>query len=374
MEQKANKGGRILLAFILILVLCTTAISVVSLYSQFQLQGKIDKILNQNVDSGEEDNVVIADEYTIRSTKHISDAYKNGTEDSLDDKDRETLDMAKDVLSEIIKEGMTDYEKEEAVYLWLTKAMKPDTGMLTVIPTSDEGTDDPHDVLKNRNAVCVGYATTFRLFMQMMDIECKVIHNKDLYHSWNLVKLEDEWYHVDCYSDADNANYQNFNMDDTRASASHDWNHEFFPAATGIKYSYASMHSIELKNIYAIPKAIRKMFNEKTHVAAFTFKEKITKDSEPEAAAIVNTLSDYFSNAESFYVEMPWSANADGDYVLNVYINFYDNGDEAKVSDEIRSKIDSAINNAFDGFSFDSNSSDIPSEGFDKMSINDEGK
>ena len=67
----------------------------------------------------------------------------------------------------VIDPYMTDYEKEEAVYLWLTKEMKADTGILTVIPTSSEGADDPHDVLKNHNAVCVGYATTFRLFMQI---------------------------------------------------------------------------------------------------------------------------------------------------------------------------------------------------------------
>ncbi len=372
MEQKTNKGGRILLACILILVLCSTAVSVVTMLTQFRMQTKIEKILNENVDSGQEDDVVIADEYTIRSTLPISDAYKNGTESELSDKDKETLDMAKDVLSKIIKDDMSDYEKEEAVYLWLTKSMKQDTGMLTVIPTTDEGADDPHDVLKNRNAVCVGYATTFRLFMQMMDIECKVIHNKDLFHSWDLVKLDDEWYHVDCYSDADSSNFQNFNMDDTRAEASHDWNHEFFPAATGRKYTYASMHSVQLDNIYAVPKAVRKMFTEKKGVSAFTFKKKITKEQEPEAAALVNTLIDYLSSNDDFYVEMPWSTDAEGNYVLNVYINYYNEEDAVNVSDEIRTKIDIAVNKAFDGFSFSSDSgTDAGSIDYDAESANE---
>lgn len=353
MEQKSNKGGRILLALILVLVLCSTSVSVVTLLSQFQTQKKIETVLNQNHDSGQEDDVVIADEYTIRSTLQISDAYKNGTEDQLNDKDKETLDLAKDVLSKIIKDGMSDYEKEEAVYLWLTKEMKADTGMLTVIPTSQEGVDDPHGVLKNHNAVCVGYATTFRLFMQMMDIECKVVHNKELYHSWDLVKLDDEWYHVDCYSDADSANYQNFNMNDTRAEEDHEWNHEFFPAATGVKYSYAALHSVELKNIYEIPKAVRKMFKDEKTVAAFTFAKKIEKDEEAEAAAIVNAVSDYLSSADEFYVNMPWSADENGNYILNVYINYYDN-DDSQVSDEVREKIDRVISKAFADFSFES--------------------
>ena len=118
MEQKSNKGGRVLLAIILVLVLCTTALSVITMMTQFQIRSKVDKALDMNVDTGAEDDVVIAHEFTIRSTLQISDAYKNGTADSLSDKDKETLDMAKDVLSKIIKDGMTDYEKEEAVYLW----------------------------------------------------------------------------------------------------------------------------------------------------------------------------------------------------------------------------------------------------------------
>ena len=354
MEQKSNKGGRVLLAIILVLVLCTTALSVITMMTQFQIRSKVDKALDMNVDTGAEDDVVIADEFTIRSTLQISDAYKNGTADSLSDKDKETLDMAKDVLSKIIKDGMTDYEKEEAVYLWLTKEMKADTGILTVIPTSSEGADDPHDVLKNHNAVCVGYATTFRLFMQMMDIECKVIHNKDLFHSWDLVQLDDEWYHVDCYSDANNANYKNFNMNDTVAEKDHDWNHEFFPAATGVKYSYASMHSVELKNIYAVPKAVRKLLkNKETTVAAYTFAQKIAKEDEPEAIALVNAVQEYLSGADDFYVELQWSQNADGDYVLNVYINYYNDDSNPDVSEKVQAKIDNAISDAFADYSFD---------------------
>ena len=352
MERKSNKGSRVLLSLILVLVLCSTAVSAVTLFSQFQMQQDVHKMMNLKVDSGEEDDVVIAEQYTIHSTLPISDAYKNGTEDTLSDRDKETLDMAKTILADIIKDGMTDYEKEEAVYLWLTKEMKPDTGMLTVIPTSDEGADDPHDVLKNRSAVCVGYATTFRLFMQMLDIECKVIHNRELYHSWDLVKLDGEWYHVDCYSDADNGNYQNFNMNDTRAEEGHDWNREFFPAATGVKYSYAAMNSIQLKNIYAIPKAIRGMFDEDRNVAAFTFKQKIEKEDEPEAVGLINAIRDYLGGADNFYVDMQWSEGADGGYVLTVYINYYNMDNQPDLDDKTLEKINETVGDAFSGFDF----------------------
>ena len=61
-------------------------------------------------DSGEtkdkyEDGVVIAENYPIRSTKAISDAYLSGDASRLDSDDRETLDLASKVLKEIINDG-----------------------------------------------------------------------------------------------------------------------------------------------------------------------------------------------------------------------------------------------------------------------------
>ena len=56
-----------------------------------------------------------------------------------------------------------------------------------------------------------------------------VVHNTEMYHTWNLVKLDGKWYHTDVYSDAETGNYANFNMNDDIASAGHDWNMDFFP-------------------------------------------------------------------------------------------------------------------------------------------------
>ena len=155
------------------------------------MQAALEAALKQSDESGEdleeaEDDVVIMDEYTIRSTTQISDAYLSGDTSALSDRDKETLEMAKDVLDSVITDDMSDYDKEKAIYTWLTTKLTANTGLLTVIPNTDDGADNPYGVLKNRNPVCVGYATTFRLFMQMLGIECKVVHNLDRYHSWDL--------------------------------------------------------------------------------------------------------------------------------------------------------------------------------------------
>ena len=173
--------------------------------SAFNLATLKSYIATQNEDQNEEtteDYVTIAEQYEIKPTTNISDAYKSGDTSKLTDREKETLDMAKDALKEMkIKDGMSDFEKEKAVYDWMTSSLQYDSGALTVIPSTQEDCDNPYGVLKYHNAVCVGYATTFRMFMQMMDIECMVEHNTEKYHSWDLVKIDGDWYITDIYSD-----------------------------------------------------------------------------------------------------------------------------------------------------------------------------
>ncbi len=50
-------------------------------------------------------------------------------------------------------------------------------------------------LLLNGRAVCSGYASTFQLFMKLAGINCEYVSNQS--HAWNLVQIEDEWYHID---------------------------------------------------------------------------------------------------------------------------------------------------------------------------------
>ena len=351
MNETANKKSP-LLVVLCVLLCCSLALSCVTMISSFAAKKEMHEvidILGKGVDKGGEDDITIADDYVIRSTKHISDAYLNGTEDQLSDRDKETLSMAKDVFSKIIKDGMSDYEKEEACYLWLCKEMKSDDSILTVIHASNSDVDNPYGVLKYHNAVCVGYATTMRLFMQMLGIECKVIHSSDLIHSWDLIKLDDEWYHVDCYSDNDNL-YGNFNMNDEAAEVNHTWNHAFFPAATGTKYSYPAQHAVEIKNIYAIPKWVKHLLDKGESVGACTFKENLTEETEAEAAAMMKILTEALQSiekySEDYYFEDSWSKNDDGKYVLTFHISHYGD-EEEEIDDELREKIQDKITAVF---------------------------
>ena len=242
-----------------------------------------------------EDDVTIGSQYHIRSTVKISNAYKSGDTSELDQQEKETLTMAEDVLNSVIKDGMTDYEKEKAVYQWMVTNLKIDSGMMLVISTAGPNCDNPYGVLKNKKGVCVGFATTFRLFMHMMNIECKVVHDTGLGHSWDLVKIGSHWYHTDIYSDIGEASYQNFNMSDAMCSTGHTWDQEYFPKADSLEYNPAYRARMTVSDIYELPSLIRKVMAKNTTLQCFVFENTL---SESEQNALENMLYAIRENAE----------------------------------------------------------------------------
>ncbi len=352
MEKKHKKLLAVGAVCAAVLLTGSTVMSAMTFYNQTRLTSYF---LAETHDVAQEDDVKIAGEYVVKSTLPISDAYKSGDTSKLSDRDKETLDMAKAVMDEVITDDMTDYEKEQAIYRYLTKGMKASTSILTVINEDCDGrtdNDNPHDVLKNHSAVCVGYATTFRMFMQMMDIECMVVHSSDLVHTWDLVKLDDGcWYHTDCYMDSGETSYANFNMDDATCGQGHEWNHDFFPAAKGHKYNYILSICEEIKDIYAVPEWVMKAATDKKEVISCTFEKDITEETEPLAAYMAETMAENLNNSDKLNVNSRWLKNDEGKYVLTYYFEYtQDNADQ--LSEKTREKADDKIQKALEKYDF----------------------
>lgn len=313
----------------------------------------------------QEDDVAVAGDYFIRSTLPISDAYRSGDTSALNDKQKETLKMASDILDEIITDGMTPYEKEKAVYDWMCANLHHEGGVTVVVPTASEYSAEPYGVLKYRAAVCVGFATTFRMFMQMMDIDCKVVHNS--YHSWDLVNLDGDWYHTDIYSDVERGNYANFNMTDEMCARSHDWDTDFFPAATGLKYCYAYMNAEQLDDIYKLPQIVRDSIDSGKLESMYFLTDDTDKDTVLAASELLSRLSDavtQYGTMNGHDTYMDWNAQqVDGKILISVMPYGYvgDTGDA--LDDEAKARIDEAMQNAFG----DVYSSDIPTDDGDWM-------
>lgn len=308
--------------------------------------------MDDTEDVAQENDVHIGGDYIIKATTQISDAYKSGDSSKLSDADKETLDMAKSVLDEIVTDGMSDYEKELAVYKWMCANIGFDDGSLAVIPDAGSEVDNPHGVLKYHKAVCVGYATTFRLFMQMMDIECMVVHDSYLSHSWDLVKLDGQWYHTDIYSDAPDGNFSHFNLNDDAMMNMQDWNTDFFPAAEGYKYNYAYMQKVDCKDIYSIPGQLRAVIDEKSGVASFDLGKDISDSTYSILETIMNQVENAVTSGSDKGVGITWSwLQAGDDNVFCVYLNYEketeDPDSNVDIDAETQQKIDEAVNKAF---------------------------
>ena len=383
---KKNHGGawKAVLAVVL-----TAGVVGSTTLSAFNLATLKSYVASQQEDQNEEtteDYVKIAEQYEIKPTTNISDAYKSGDTSKLTDKEKETLDMAKDALKEMkIKDDMSDFEKEKAVYDWMTSSLQHDQGALTVIPTTQEDCDNPYGVLKYHNAVCVGYATTFRMFMQMMDIECMVEHNNEKYHSWDVAKIDGDWYITDIYSDAGNGNYAHFNMTNNMWSQEQSWDQEFFPVANSLKYNMAYQNKQTVDSVYDIPKALRKAMDKQQGSLMIAFKEKIDDEKAQIANAAVSSVSDMLMNNN--YKDMPYAINTyswvtdpdSGDYLYSITFSSYNtNNNTQNLTDDQLQKINYAVTKALEGLktgTYDSQGNLTYDNGMDNtMNDGSEGK
>lgn len=106
-------------------------------------------------------------------------------------------------------EGITpetgDYEAALLVYQRLAEYLDYDTLALERQKQQgeshriDDGPDDLRTIygaLVQKKAVCVGYAVAFQYLMHLLGIECMLVRESGV-HSWNIIKLEGDYYHVD---------------------------------------------------------------------------------------------------------------------------------------------------------------------------------
>ena len=299
----------------------------------------------------QEDDVTVGGQYMIRSTLPISDAYKSGDTSALDEKQLETLNMASKVLDEIITEDMTPYDKEKAVYDWMCANLAHEGGVTVVIPTAPEYSAEPYGVLKYGAAVCVGFATTFRLFMQMMDIDCMVVHNS--YHSWNLVNLDGDWYHTDIYSDVGRGNYANFNMTDEMCSSGHNWDTNFFPAANGLTYCYAYRSAQELTDVYTLPSMVREVLDADSVRNLYFIMDADKHTQQVVSALLSSTDSAFMTYAEQNGREMWMEYNmqaVNGKVLLSINITDYSDVSEEpteELTEDEYARIGEAVTGAF---------------------------
>ncbi len=183
------------------------------------------------------------DDMTLFDSSAILSAWANGDDSGLSREDRQVLDAASAVFDQYIMPDMSGYEKEAALYLWLTTHAVYDQSHYTS-KGAPRTAYEPYGALVDGKAVCLGFATAFQLFMDMAGVECITVTgaafgNREN-HAWNMVRLDGEWYCVDPTWDLrpginqdGEPVYGYFNVtSDVMALTDHQWDYDSVPEAT----------------------------------------------------------------------------------------------------------------------------------------------
>ena len=186
------------------------------------------------------------DDMSLYDTSAICAAWENGDPSHLSKYDQDIYDAARKVLGSILKDGMSDLEKETAVYSWIVNNVNYDWTHQDVMKETPRESFTPYGGLVNQTAVCLGYATTFQLLMDLAGVECIIVagaaYASQEDHGWNMVRLNGNWYCVDVTWDANYREYGAsrgrerewvfFNItSDDMAATDHQWDYANTPEA-----------------------------------------------------------------------------------------------------------------------------------------------
>lgn len=117
---------------------------------------------------------------------------------------------------------------------------------------SSENYSNAYGVFIEGKAVCEGYARAFKYLCDMVNIPCELVLGiAEIDHMWNLVKVDNEWYHIDVTWDdpenkgGDYIGYSYFNVSDSQIFTNHVIDDvPQFPSATATDMNYFKHNNV----------------------------------------------------------------------------------------------------------------------------------
>lgn len=149
--------------------------------------------------AGPETDEVVSGLTPIYDNTAVISAYESKDTSSLDEKQLAVYNAAVSAIAEFYTDEMSDEEIILAAHDWIVTHTTYDENMLLAVPKQSPDTENPYGLLISHQAICMGYTTTFQLFMDMLGVESVIVRGSSdgEEHAWNMVNLDGEWYHVD---------------------------------------------------------------------------------------------------------------------------------------------------------------------------------
>ncbi len=178
--------------------------------------------------------------YPITDELRAVIAYQNGYEidEALFPYAHSILERASAVLDEIITDGMTDFEKEKAIYTWMyEQGLKELTPLPEGVPEYN-AFKTAYGLLNGYGGDCMGWSGTFFTLCNMAGLDCVTVDVEataggaadDFFadHRINMIRLDGEYYFVEAFwswqkEDPSDGTYRYMNMTTEKAATEYTW-------------------------------------------------------------------------------------------------------------------------------------------------------
>lgn len=126
-----------------------------------------------------------------------------------------------------LSEGMTQYQREKAVYDFVANRCTYDMEAFADQENWEQWWEafTAYGALVQGKSVCEGYARAVELLLSLADMDCALIRGgaEGERHMWNVVQVDGEWYHLDPTGNdnSDQGNYFYFNLNDQQIQSDH---------------------------------------------------------------------------------------------------------------------------------------------------------
>ena len=182
-------------------------------------------------------------------------AWSAGDWSGLAAEDQAILDVCAEVIAAVVPSDGSQYDQELAVHDWMIVHGRYDSNTLSQLPDFQENPNNtnPYGFLVDGVGICLGYTTTFQLFMDLLGIECitaeGAAYSGTSDHAWNQVRLDGEWYSVDVTWDdptvygsvSERTAHRYFNVTGRHMrDTDHQWDESAVPEALGTTCAWAA--------------------------------------------------------------------------------------------------------------------------------------
>ncbi len=253
--------------------------------------------------------------YEISDNYYVLEKYLNGTEIPSDrPKAHRLYAKTQEILGSIIKDGMTDYEKELAIHDYIVSHCSYGQE-----EESQEYAFRAYGALVQGTAVCNGYAEAMCLLLSCVGVENEIMTGEadGELHAWNRVCLDGQWYQVDAtWNDpvpdrGSFVGHMYFNVTDAEMDDTHIWNEEGYEDCVASEYNYFKYNG----DVYQYSQLENLVRSESLRDITATIEVKVTDYSE-------STYDFNFINNIDGILRINWSVEPMGSSnVLTIYLN-----------------------------------------------------